>query len=162
MSVYELCLIAILASLEYIAFIVFSNILYLEVITFLVLLITALFSRKVAFFSSLIFAFLLILINGFNFWNGLYLIIYPSYSLLLSCLKNLIYKHRLLRSILCAFLSFLTGQILQLPYLLVAKEVTIYYLLAGFKTSFVQGVISGILCYSLFDVLYAQIERMKR
>lgn len=162
MSVYSLCIIALLASLEYVSFVLFSNFLYLEVITFLVVFVAMMFDLKESVFSSLIFALILILIQGFTFWNGMYLVIYPLYSFIISISKNFLHKHVKLLSVICGILSFLTGQLLQLPFLLVNKNVTIYYILAGLKTSLVQGVVSGILCYLLFESLKKRIGRMIR
>ncbi|MCI5773085.1 MAG: cytochrome B [Erysipelotrichaceae bacterium] len=161
LRVYDLCLIALLASLEYVIFISFSNILYLELITFVICLFAVSFKPQVTFLASLIFALIMLVFNGVNFWNLMYLVIYPSYSLLVGSLRRWYQRYPWALFITCGFLSFLTGQLLQLPFILFSKKLTVLYLLIGLKTSLLQGAISMIACSLLFKPCYKVLTKMR-
>ncbi|MBR3692989.1 MAG: cytochrome B [Erysipelotrichales bacterium] len=150
MRVKDLCMIALIATLEYIVFTYFSYILYLECITFTIMMIALYFNTKIAITSSLVFTLLNCLNMGISPWSMMYLLVYPLYSLVISLGKKLIKQKVQYVIITCTLLSFLTGQLLQLPYLLVSKNITYLYLLAGLKTSLIQAILSGIftsICY---------------
>lgn len=151
MRVRDLCLIALIATLEYVVFTSFSYILYLECITFTIMMIALYFNRKIAITSSLVFTILNCLNMGITPWSMMYLLIYPLYSLVISLAKNVIKQKVLYAIITCTLLSFLTGQLLQLPYMLVSKNITYLYLFAGLKTSVIQAIISCLftrICYN--------------
>lgn len=150
LNVRDLCIISLLAALEFVVFSSFTNVLYLECITFVICVVALNFSRKVAVLSALTFTILNLLTMGVTPWSLLYVVIYSGYSLFLSLIKEKVRNHVWIIACLCGFLSFLTGQILQLPFLLVSKKVTIAYLIIGLKTSFLQGIINvgfTFLCY---------------
>lgn len=100
--------------------------------------------------------------QGVTTWSLMYLAIYPVYSLIVGCLKKPLLKHFWLIILVCGLLSFMTGQLLQLPFLLVSKKVTMIYLVLGLKTSAIQGVISAISCALLFQPLYRALKRIER
>lgn len=150
LNVRELCLISLLGALEFVIFTSFSTILYLECITFTIVVVALNFPRKIAILSSLVFTLVNLGVMGVTPWSLLYALIYPCYSLLIASSKSLIKGKIGLIALSCAFLSFLTGQLLELPYLLVSKKVTMAYMIVGMKTSFIQGTMSGLftrLCY---------------
>lgn len=161
LKAYDLCLIALLASLEYVVFVSFANILYLELITFVICLFAVSFRRAQAFLASVIFGSIMLIFNGVNFWNMMYLFIYPCYSLLVAVLRKWLLKYPWLLYLMCGILSFLTGQLLQLPFMLFSKKLTVIYLLMGLKTSFLQGAISFIACWLLFKPCYEVLKRLR-
>ena len=163
MSVRQLTRIALLACIEQVIFGSFTEILYLECITLTIVLFALVFSRKEAFYASVTFGILNMLIKqGVTPWSMMYLLIYPSYTLLVGLLKKTLLKHFSLTVILTGVLSFLTGQLLELPFLLVSKKITVLYLIAGFKTSLIQGCISAFACMLLFTPLYRVLCRIER
>lgn len=165
MKVKDLCMIAAMAAIEMVVFTSFSFILYLEFITFTVVVFAMVFPRKMAVISSIVFGILnMILIQGVTPWSVCYLLIYPSYSLIVSYLKPYLSKHMVILCVVCGFFSFLTGQLLQLPFMLFSKYVTLIYLIAGLKVSLVQGVLSftsSMILYKPIEKVLVMIERGK-
>lgn len=137
----------------------FAHVLYLELITFTIVLYATIFSRKEAVLACVIFACLNLCRMGITPWSLLYLLIYPTYALMLSYGKGIWEKHPFALSLMCAFLSFLTGQLLDLPYLIFGRQITMIYLLMGLKTSLIQGLWSFLVCLLLYDPLYRRLKR---
>lgn len=162
LNVYDFCLIALLASVQYAIFVFFSNILYLEMITFTIVLFAVGFERYQCVWASIVFGLLMLCLNGVNFWNMMYVFIYPIYSLIINILKDHLVKHKLVLSFVCGFLSFLTGQLLQLPFMLFSKKVTLIYIIMGLKTSIIQGVLSFLVCWLLFERVNRILEKLRR
>lgn len=161
MSVQKITKIAILASIQSVVFLIFSQVLYLEGITFVVCLFACAFDREEAVFASLTFGFVTMFIQGVTIWTMMYALIYPIYSFVLSLQKNYLVKHPLVLMGWCGFFSFLTGQLLEIPFLLFSKEVTIFYLILGLKTSVIQGFLSAILCVLLFEPCYKILKKIE-
>jgi len=163
MKVKDLVLITVLASIQYVVFTSFSFVLYLEFITFVTVLFAMNFKRQEAVLGSIIFVIIYMLTSGITPWSMMYLIVYPTYSLLTSLLKPFFKKHFSALVVTCGFFSFATGQILQIPFLLFSKNITIYYLIAGLKVSIPQGIIAALVCrllyYPLSKVLTRIIQR---
>ena len=139
---------AILGSIQYIIFYMFSDILYIELITFTTVLIADVFTRKEAVKGSFVFAISNILTKqGITFYSLMYLIIYPIYSLIISYMP----KDKNGIKICCCFIfSILTGQLLQLPFMIFSSNITIYYIIIGLKTSIIQGVITLFISYMIY------------
>ena len=157
MKVKELCLIAIMASLEVVVFTSFSFVLYLECITLTIVLFAMVFPRRMACMSSFLFGRLnMILVQGITPWSIGYFLIYPVYSYGIASNRTYLSKHFLVLCGVCAFCSFLTGQLLQLPFLFFSKYVTFFYIIMGLKTSLIQGIVSFISCM----ILYKPIEKV--
>ncbi len=161
-SVKELCVISIMACIEAVMFTMFSQVLYLEGITLTVLLFACVFQCRTAFLAAVVYGFVNMVFHGITPWTMMYLLIYPVYTLIVCGCKRWISHRVALWAILCGFLSFLTGQLLQLPFLLVSKTVTAIYLLTGLKTSLIQGCLSAVLCFLLFQPLRDVLERIER
>lgn len=163
MSVKQLCKIAIMACIEQVVFSSFTEILYLECITLTIVSFALVFKREEAFLAAIVFGFLNMFVKqGVTPWSIMYLLVYPTYTLFVSCLKRFLIKHRGLIAPVCGFLSFLTGQLLQLPFMLVSKKITMLYIIAGLKTSLIQGAISCIACWLLFPKIYQVLTRIER
>ncbi|MEG0076692.1 cytochrome B [Anaerorhabdus sp.] len=151
MDVRTLTKIAIMASIQSVVFTIFSQILYLEGITFTVCLFACAFKRNEAIFASLIFGMVNMLIQGINIWTMMYVVIYPTYSLIVSVLKPILLKRLGFMVFICGLLSFATGQLLDLPFILLSKEVTLFYIILGLKTSLIQGCLSAFMCLLIFE-----------
>ncbi len=163
MKARKLTRIAIMACIEQVVFGSFSEILYLECITLTLVLFALVFEWKEAVLAAVVFGFLNILLKqGVTPWSMMYLIIYPCYSALVGSLKKTLLKHFSLIVVLTGFLSFLTGQLLQLPFLLFSKKMTLLYLILGLKTSLIQGGLSAAACLLLFHPLFRVLQRIER
>ena len=154
--------IALMACILFVAFTSLSGILYFEVITLVVVLFAMAFEWKEAFLASIVFAFLNMFVQGITIFSGMYLLIYPCYTTLVSSTKAHLIKHRVVLILLTAACSFATGMLLDLPFLLFSKKVTMLYFLLGFKTSLIQGTITGIMTSFIFDPLYQVLLRIER
>ena len=162
LSVKELCVISIIACIEAVVFTSFSQVLYLEAITLTILMFAVVFKARIAFMGAVVYGLVNMVINGITPWTMMYFLIYPCYTMLVILMKPLLKNHVIGYSILCGLLSFLTGQLLQLPYLLFSSTVTAFYLLAGMKTSLIQGGLSVVLCFVLFQPLKVVLEKIER
>lgn len=162
LSVKELCVISIIACIEEVVFTSFSQVLYLEAITLTILMFAVVFKARIAFMGAAVYGLVNMVINGITPWTMMYFLIYPCYTMLVILMKPLLKNHVIGYSILCGLLSFLTGQLLQLPYLLFSSTVTAFYLLAGLKTSLIQGGLSVVLCFVLFQPLRVVLEKIER
>ena len=161
MKARELCYIAVIGALESVVFTSFSFILYLECITFTVVLFAMTFRTRQAVLGAVVFAILNFSIQGVTPWSMMYLLIYPLYSLVVGLLKPMLHRHFLLLVGLCGFLSFLTGQLVQLPFILVSKNLTLLYLIAGLKTSLIQGGMAAATCLICYKPLYAVVKKIE-
>lgn len=155
-------MIAVMAAIEQIVFTSFSFILYLECITFTIVVFAMVFQTKQAVLASIVFAFLNFVTQGITLWTGMYLLIYPTYSLLIGLSKNFLQKHFFVLVFICGFFSFLTGQILQLPFLLFSSKVTMLYILLGLKTSLIQMAIAGTTCFFCYKPVYKVLKFIER
>lgn len=161
MNVKTLTKIAIMASIQSVVFTIFSQILYLEGITFTICLFACAFKKNEAVFASLIFAMVNMLVQGINIWTMMYVLIYPTYSFIVSSLKPILLKRIGLMVFVCGLLSFATGQLLDLPFILFSKEVTIFYILLGLKTSLIQGCLSALMCLLIFEPCLKVLDKIE-
>ncbi len=102
------------------------------------------------------------MVMGITLWTLLYLMIYPLYAWIIASWKLFLMKHPLCLCIVCGCLSFLCGQLLDLPFLLFGKQATLVYVLMGLKTSLIQGILSFVTCMLLFDPLYLQMSKLEK
>ncbi len=156
----ELVICAISGALLFISFTLCSNILYLEIITNMVVLLSMVYKRKLAILSVVVFSFTLLLSVGFQIYTVMYLLVYVLYSIITIAIKEYLLAHPYFKYAYIGVLSFLTGQILQLPWMLISKKATLYYMLMGLKTSLIQGGISFIFALLVFDVLYDRLKKI--
>ena len=162
MKTRELTRIALMGTILYVVFQAFSDILYLEMITFTILAFSQVFTRRETVLSCLLFAAVHLLLHGIMFWNIAYLIIFPTYGLLFSASRGLLDRHPGFVPFYGAFFSFLTGQLVDLPFLLLSDTVTVLYMIMGLKTSLIQGCLTFLTLLFLFEPIkkvLLQIER---
>ena len=162
MKVKELCFIAVIAAIESVVFTSFSFVLYLECITLTIVLFAMVFKTRQAVLGAIVFGLLNLTVQGVAPWSIMYLLIYPTYSLLISLSKNYLSKHFIILCIVCGLLSFSTGQLVQLPFMLISKHITFYYILAGLKTSLIQGIVVGISCFICYKPIYMVLKPIER
>ena len=161
-SVKQLCVISIIACIEAVVFTSFSQLLYLEAITLTVLMFAVVFDKRISLMGALVYGLVNMVINGITPWTFMYFLIYPCYTLIVIAMKPVLKDCILGYSVLCGVLSFMTGQFLQLPYLLFSEKVTAFYLLAGLKTSVIQAGLSAVSCFVLFQPLRVVLEKIER
>ena len=150
MKARELCFIAVIASIEAVVFTSFSFILYLECITFTIVVFAMTFQTRQAVLGAVVFTILNLSTQGVAPWSMMYCLIYPLYS------------HFLALVFTCGFLSFLTGQLVQLPFMLISEKITVIYVLMGLKTSLIQGFMSMALCAICYKPIAAVLNHMER
>lgn len=155
MKVKELTLVSFLASIQYIVFVSFSYILYVEFITFTTVLFAMHFPKRDCVLASFLFTICYGLFQGFHMFNIMYIIIYPMYSYIIAKSQDYLNRHKKMLYGLCGFLSFLCGQIVQLPILITTK-VHFSFLLLGFKTSMIQFFLSYFTC----KICYSPLEKV--
>ncbi|MEA4875341.1 cytochrome B [Anaerorhabdus sp.] len=161
MSVRTLTRIAIMASIQSAIFTIFSQVLYLEGITFTVCLFACVFKKEEVVFASFIFAMVNMLVQGISIWTMMYAIIYPTYSFIIASFKNFWLKKPMALVAACGILSFATGQLLDLPFILFAKEITIFYIILGLKTSIIQGCLSAFMCLLIFEPCLKVLQKIE-
>ncbi len=142
---------AFIGSILYLLFVLFSNILYVEMLTFTLIVFSLSFPIYTVVYGALLFGMLQILLNGLLPWNVMYLCIYPLYALITYVFKNILENHPLRIAFYGMFLSFLMGQLMELPFLFFSKTITIAYILLGLKTSIIQSLITFLEFLFLFD-----------
>ena len=168
MNVRQMAHMALMAAILYAVFQAFSNILYLEMITFTILCFAHVFTRKEVVVSCILFACIQILLNGLTLWNVAYLLIFPLYGWIFSksrdFLKKRLWANALLAGVLgvrIVLAAFLTGQLVDLPFLLFSKTVTMLYMLMGLKTSLIQGCLTFIVTLFLWEPVTHVLERIQ-
>ncbi|EOS60797.1 hypothetical protein C815_01049 [Firmicutes bacterium M10-2] len=158
LSVRNLTYCALLGSLFYVIFHLFSNILYVEGITLTLFVCAQVFNKKEVISATILFGILQILFHGFMPWNLMYLILFPFYGLWFASLKKIVKKHEAVAWFCGALASFLLGQLVDLPFLLFDRKITMLYILLGFKTSLIQGAI----VFIEFVLLYGPFVKILR
>ncbi len=156
MTIKKLSLNAILASLLFVVYLTFSQILYLEFLTFSIILISLNVPRKDAILIVVTFVILVWLVYGINLWSLMYLIIYPGFAFLISVSKKIIKKSEYYVAITGFTFALLAGNLIDLPFILFSKELTLIYLVLGFKTTLVQAVI----CFTTILIIYQKFESL--
>lgn len=160
-KVRQMAHIALMGAILYAVFQAFSNILYLEMITFTILCFAQVFVRKEVVLSCVLFACIQILFNGLTLWNIMYLLIFPMYGWIFSKSADVLKDHLVAHAFLAGFFSFLTGQLVDLPFLLFSKTVTLLYMLMGLKTSLIQGCLTFIVTLFLFEPVVKVLYRIQ-
>ena len=84
---------SVIGSFLYVVYISFSNILYLELLTTMLLTFSQIVSRRVITNASILFSILVNVLNGPQIWHLMYLFIYPFYAYIFSENKAKFEKH---------------------------------------------------------------------
>ena len=161
-STQRLTRIAFVAAIFYVGFRMFADILYLEMITFLLFVFAQVLPRREVVAAAGLCALLQLLLHGIMLWNIAYLLIFPSYACLFSLGRNWSEKHLSIVPFVGALASFLIGQLVELPFLLVGKTITWVYLLMGLKTSLLQAGLSFVVFLFLYEPLKNKLKRIIR
>lgn len=161
MTTRQITRITLIACILSVIFRMFSDILYLEMVTFTLVIFALVFDAREVISASMLFAFLNILTMGLTPWTIGYMLIYPSYAFLTVKLKPYLLKHELLLAFYTGTLSFLCGQLMDLPFILFSGKITLVYIIMGLKTSLIQGSVSGITMLFLNQKVYQVLCKIK-
>ena len=157
MTTRELTRIALMGTILYVVFHAFSDILYLELITFTILSFSQVFSRRDTVIACVLFASLHMLLHGVMIWNIAYLLIFPAYGFLFASLK----RRTIALALTAGIGSFLIGQLVDLPFILFSSTITALYLLMGLKTSLIQGCLTFLATLFLYEPVHRVLLRLK-
>ena len=86
---------------------------------------------------------------------------FPLYGWIFSKSRDFLKKRLWANALLAGFFSFLTGQLVDLPFLLFSKTVTILYLVMGLKTSLIQGCLKFIVTLFLWEPVTHVLKRIQ-
>ena len=131
----------------YLLYISFSNILYLELVTFGLLVFSRLVVKKELIYGSVVFGLLIILLKGFFVWNVMYIVVIFAYSCLFTTLEI---KDKYI-PLFGGFCSFMIGIFLDLPFMIFGEYACIAYALSSFKVSIIQGVLTGLILFFAYE-----------
>ncbi|WP_290138532.1 hypothetical protein [uncultured Dubosiella sp.] len=158
----ELTHCAMLGALFYIVFHMFANLLYVEAITFSIFVCAQVFSRKEVVMACALTGLLQLLFHGFMPWNVAYALIFPGYALWFATLKRAVKKHEWIAWINGAIAALFLGQLVDLPFILFDKKLTILYILMGLKTSIIQAGIVFLEFVFLYDPFVRALKKIVR
>lgn len=159
MNTKQLATVSLLVACMFVAYTLFSSVLYLEVITFTTVLIACLFPLKLSMMASFCFGLLHIVLNGVFPWTVMFIAIFPLYSFLGYTLRHQLIHNGVLTILIGFLFSFLIGQLVDLPFLLFSGKITVLYIIMGLKTSLLQGLMSAFLYAFLFEKVYVRIDK---
>ncbi len=135
---------AFLGAMLYVSYTLFSHILYLEVISLLIVVFALYLPRKVSSLATLVFTLLILLFNGLTPWNFGYLIIYNLDNYLINKFRNVFINHHLRIVLLGAIVSFSTGMLLDLSFMIFSSKLSLIVIVLGLKTSIIQAALAAI------------------
>ena len=133
MTTRELTRIALMGTILYVVFHAFSDILYLELITFTILSFAQVFSRRDTVIACVLFA----------------------------SLKRVRKGRTIALALTAGIGSFLIGQLVDLPFILFSSTITALYLLMGLKTSLIQGFLTFLATLFLYEPVHRVLLRLK-
>jgi len=160
MSIKRLCANAMLACLLFSVYFMFSQILYLEFVTFTIILFCLNIPKWDSIWIITTFVLLIWLVYGISMWSFMYIIIYPLFALLLKLFKKLLSKSIYYVAIFAFIMALLVGNLIDLPMLLFSKAITIAYIIIGFKTTLIQGGIAFVLILLVYEPLSLQFNKL--
>jgi hypothetical protein len=155
MSVKRITTNAILSALLFTIYLVFSQILYLEFVTFTIVLYALNLPRKDAVAVVSTFVILVWAVYGVSPWSLMYLVVYGGFAWLLSIMAKWLNSNDYRVAGAGFVVALLAGNLIDLPMLLISKEVTIAYIVLGLKTTLVQGTIA----FSALLLMYRLIQK---
>lgn len=160
MKVKTLTVNAMLGALLFAIYFTFSQILYLEFVTFTIILFAMCTPRYNSVMITVIFVFLVWFAYGIGIWSLMYMIIYPGFALLFCLLRKVLKNNLWLLAFSAFMMGLLAGNLIDLPVLLMAKEITPFYILLGLQTTITQGAVAAIAIIILYEPLSSSLERI--
>ena len=90
----------------------------------------------------------------------MYMIIYPSFVLLIKAGKKILVRNIYLTAIFAFIMGLLVGNLVDLPFLLFSKEVTMAYIIIGFQTTLAQGCVAFLSVLLLYEPLACLLNKL--
>lgn len=162
MSTRRLTQCAVLASILYIVYFMGSFVAYFELVSFIILLYGTTLSKKVSWFSVVVFCILVMLTKGIAPWSVMYLLVLPQYALIYNALSKW-NKSEYVYALVGTILSFIMGTIIDLPYLLTAglgAKSLLVTLLLGFQVSIGNAICTLIATLFLYKNISKVLKRV--
>ncbi len=164
MSAKELTRVAVLAAILYCIYFLGSFFMYVELVGFIVLLYGVSLNKKTAYLAALVFTFLVMLTRGIAPWSFMYVVVFPQYTLIYHFLSKLT-KSEYIYAIVGFILSFMTGTIIEIPYILMTGMVgqsLITYLILGFQVSLGNAACTFLATLFLLKPLRSLLQKVNK
>lgn len=153
--------VSLLATLLFIIYSCGSMVMYVELFNFTVLLYSVTLPKKHAFLTVLLFCLLLLMVYGIQLWTLMYLLVFPSYTLLYHVFGKR-FKSEYSLAVLGFILAFLCGTLIDLPFMMLSgmtwKALWIRLLL-GFQVSLGNGLSTFLATLFLYQPLSKIIQK---
>ncbi len=164
MTVRQMSQIAILATLLFIIYNAGSQLAYVELLNFTILIYGVTLPRKDSFLAVFIFSCLIILMYGIQPWALMYIIVFPLYTQLYYVIGKWVQSEFKLALVGFIF-AFLCGTLIDLPYILMSG-MTInalkLYVIMGFKVSLGNALCTFLATLYLYQPLSKQLKHLVR
>ena len=161
MNVRQISQHAILAALLFVIYSLGSQVPYIELLNFMILLYGVTLPRKSSFISVFIFTMLVMLLYGLQTWVIMYVIVFPIYTQLYFGVSRVL-KSELGLALVGFALAFICGTLIDLPYILMsglASKSLVVYLVSGFKVSLGNALCTFLATLYLYEPLAKQLKR---
>lgn len=164
MSVKEMTKVALLATLLFMIYSMGSMVMYVELFNFTVLLYGVSLTRRQSFGAVLIFSCLLVLVYGVQIWTLMYVLIFPTYTLVYHQVGKWTHSEYVLASV-GFILAFLCGTLIDLPFMLMSgltSKALIIRLILGFQVSLGNGICTFLATLFLFPSLSKLLTKLNK
>lgn len=164
MSVKEMTKVALLATLLFMIYSMGSMVMYVELFNFTVLLYGVSLTRRQSFGAVLIFSCLLVLVYGVQIWTLMYVLVFPTYTLVYHQVGKWTHSEYVLASV-GFILAFLCGTLIDLPFMLMSEltsKALILRLILGFQVSLGNGICTFLATLFLFPSLSKLLTKLNK
>ncbi len=164
MSVKEMTKVALLATLLFMIYSMGSMVMYVELFNFTVLLYGVSLTRRQSFGAVLIFSCLLVLVYGVQIWTLMYVLVFPTYTLVYHQVGKWTHSEYVLASV-GFILAFLCGTLIDLPFMLMSgltSKALIIRLILGFQVSLGNGICTFLATLFLFPSLSKLLTKLNK
>ncbi len=172
MSVKEMTKVALLATLLFMIYSMGSMVMYVELFNFTVLLYGVSLTRRQSFGAVLIFSCLLVLVYGVQIWTLMYVLVFPTYTLVYHQVGKWTHSEYVLASV-GFILAFLCGTLIDLPFMLIidlpfmlmsglTSKALIIRLILGFQVSLGNGICTFLATLFLFPSLSKLLTKLNK
>lgn len=164
MSVKEMTKVALLATLLFMIYSMGYMVMYVELFNFTVLLYGVSLTRRQSFGAVLIFSCLLVLVYGVQIWTLMYVLVFPTYTLVYHQVGKWTHSEYVLASV-GFILAFLCGTLIDLPFMLMSgltSKALIIRLILGFQVSLGNGICTFLATLFLFPSLSKLLTKLNK
>ena len=158
--VHELLLMGILTALLFIGQVFLAFLPNIEIVSFLIILSTLVFGRKV---FLMIYTFILLegILYGFGLWWFQYLYLWSILAATVLLLRR--FNHFLFWSVISGFFGLAFGALCAIPYVFLSgPDAAFAYWIAGIPFDLLHCLGNLIVCCILFRPVYAILSKLSR